>query len=1093
MKSRVAGKTDELLSPSFTRLKVGLKETRGKIVEIESEAAIFRKASMEYAAAIRRMTGVLDRAVKSKSVSSEEPAERLVALMDATARLADTCSADLQSRIQHAFDDVLSPEIERARVLKDGVYEAVAERQALAEKVSSLTASTQMTAAAQLGQAQQLFTASANKVASIQTQCETAMTNVDVVFLNLLRETCAQHSRAVSDSFKASSHAIDTTLQALQTSGALTAANTAAGSLIAASISAHFPTGSETSGGEGLVPLGRPTLLEGEVLVGQARSVVEESTGVCGVLVLTNYRIRFFSNDVYRTIFPVDDYDSRGVSSGAGATPSQWSTTLCHRQSFFDVSCDALPTTDGSISGAITTPGCSTFARRPYLAVPVLAVSRMEVLGPRKEMLVIRTTDERTEAWSFHQSDVFAHHVADKMKPHVWVAAPTFPFEYRLSVPHVQDTDGWKLFSFENELQRLLAQSGAKYAAAYKVSDANETYSLCPTYPSRFIVPSSLSDPIIRGSAKYRSKKRLPAIVWFHGTVTLSRASQPLAGILNARSAQDESYVAALRADASERTVGGEPCPLLSILDARPRMNALGNAAKGGGSESVSNYPGCDLAFLGIDNIHAVRDALHLLKQRIVKKYAQERQHSIISGAAHEMMARSQSNLEIGMLRPGNRSLSSGNSLAIPTSPPSGFGRTDSSGLPAAPEEGAVDPEAILEIDAALDNVIHGKDKLLELDAGDGGVINVDDDEVDADALDDVAEMAARRRDSSAGSPIAFETERGRGYSAVGVQDEVLTGADGVSGSPTPGAGPPTGLLGSLKRFASRAPDVFRREPSAYNITPQKSSDRLSHAYEAQAAGFAATPVHARPTVSSGAGTRGPLSPLGEEGFVAAIPALPADTPGWVRLVSILLAGGTRAAQRLASGTSVFVHCSDGWDRTAGLTTIAQLLLDPYYRTLKGFCLLIEKEWCSFGHRFAKRCGTGGSGNDRSDYKDDQRAPIFVQWVDTIWQIWRQMPGEFEFNENMLIALAEHVYSGRFGTFLYDCEKDRKAAHVYDRTVSMWSYILHPVYRMDFINPAFVAPVENTVSDASFRLGTHLLLPSPDSVVLWPYWISKWS
>jgi len=30
---------------------------------------------------------------------------------------------------------------------------------------------------------------------------------------------------------------------------------------------------------------------------------------------------------------------------------------------------------------------------------------------------------------------------------------------------------------------------------------------------------------------------------------------------------------------------------------------------------------------------------------------------------------------------------------------------------------------------------------------------------------------------------------------------------------------------------------------------------------------------------------------------------------------------------------SVLVHCSDGWDRTPQLTALAQLLLDPSFRT----------------------------------------------------------------------------------------------------------------------------------------------------------------
>lgn len=31
----------------------------------------------------------------------------------------------------------------------------------------------------------------------------------------------------------------------------------------------------------------------------------------------------------------------------------------------------------------------------------------------------------------------------------------------------------------------------------------------------------------------------------------------------------------------------------------------------------------------------------------------------------------------------------------------------------------------------------------------------------------------------------------------------------------------------------------------------------------------------------------------------------------------------------------VLVHCSDGWDRTPQIVALAELLLDPYYRTIK--------------------------------------------------------------------------------------------------------------------------------------------------------------
>ncbi|XP_067347474.1 myotubularin-related protein 2 isoform X3 [Channa argus] len=77
------------------------------------------------------------------------------------------------------------------------------------------------------------------------------------------------------------------------------------------------------------------------------------------------------------------------------------------------------------------------------------------------------------------------------------------------------------------------------------------------------------------------------------------------------------------------------------------------------------------------------------------------------------------------------------------------------------------------------------------------------------------------------------------------------------------------------------------------------------------------------------------------------------ESTHWLEHIKLILAGALRIADKVESGkTSVVVHCSDGWDRTAQLTSLAMLMLDGYYRTIRGFEVLLEKEWLSFGHRF---------------------------------------------------------------------------------------------------------------------------------------------
>ena len=78
----------------------------------------------------------------------------------------------------------------------------------------------------------------------------------------------------------------------------------------------------------------------------------------------------------------------------------------------------------------------------------------------------------------------------------------------------------------------------------------------------------------------------------------------------------------------------------------------------------------------------------------------------------------------------------------------------------------------------------------------------------------------------------------------------------------------------------------------------------------------------------------------------------------WLKHIANMLDGvGLITRQVGLQHSHVLIHCSDGWDRTSQLSALSQLCLDPYYRTMEGFVVLIEKDWLSFGHMFRHRSG----------------------------------------------------------------------------------------------------------------------------------------
>ncbi|KAG3273106.1 myotubularin 1, transcript variant X4 [Ictidomys tridecemlineatus] len=181
------------------------------------------------------------------------------------------------------------------------------------------------------------------------------------------------------------------------------------------------------------------------------------------------------------------------------------------------------------------------------------------------------------------------------------------------------------------------------------------------------------------------------------------------------------------------------------------------------------------------------------------------------------------------------------------------------------------------------------------------------------------------------------------------------------------------------------------------------------------------------------------------------------ESTHWLEHIKLVLTGAIQVADKVSSGkSSVLVHCSDGWDRTAQLTSLAMLMLDSYYRSIEGFEILVQKEWISFGHKFASRIGHGDK-----NHADADRSPIFLQFIDCVWQMSKQFPTAFEFNEQFLITILDHLYSCRFGTFLFNCESARERQKVTERTVSLWSLI--NVNKEKFKNPFYTKEINRVL------------------------------
>ncbi|RAH73505.1 phosphatidylinositol-3-phosphatase YMR1 [Aspergillus aculeatinus CBS 121060] len=237
-----------------------------------------------------------------------------------------------------------------------------------------------------------------------------------------------------------------------------------------------------------------------------------------------------------------------------------------------------------------------------------------------------------------------------------------YAFSYQPPPPE-QKFNGWELYDARKEWAR---QGVDQNGSGWRVSQLNADYGFSATYPALIPVPTTISDITLNHAGKYRSRARVPALTYLHpvNNCSITRSSQPLVGVRQNRSIQDEKLLAAIFSTSRpERPLANFTPPNLEpesssstssdpstsqmladltnaeeledemlasfagdpeekphiygaqqrnlIVDARPTVNAFAMQAVGLGSENMDNYKFATKAYLGIDNIHVMRDSLN--------------------------------------------------------------------------------------------------------------------------------------------------------------------------------------------------------------------------------------------------------------------------------------------------------------------------------------------------------------------------------------------------------------------------------------------------------------------------------------------------
>ena len=75
----------------------------------------------------------------------------------------------------------------------------------------------------------------------------------------------------------------------------------------------------------------------------------------------------------------------------------------------------------------------------------------------------------------------------------------------------------------------------------------------------------------------------------------------------------------------------------------------------------------------------------------------------------------------------------------------------------------------------------------------------------------------------------------------------------------------------------------------------------------------------------------------------------------------------------------------------------ATKLAQKYNLKYFSFEMLIQRQWFEFGHKFGDRGGVLNS-------DENEKSPVFLQFLDCVFQLWSNNSNLFEFNRRYLVG-----------------------------------------------------------------------------------------